>query len=73
VRHALGHPLHLLAIAGGAIGLAYGLWTGQGDSFCTAALALGMSSAIDLARRLGLEPPSDLVAPATEEGPDGPR
>jgi len=65
VRRARDYPWHLIGIAAGAGGLAFGIWTGQGDSFCTAALALAMLSAIDLARRLGLEPPSDSAARQT--------
>jgi hypothetical protein len=60
---ALRHPLHLLGIAAGAIGLAFGISTGLDDMFNFAAFSLGFLSATDLARRLGLEPPNDPAAP----------
>ena len=60
---ALRHPLHLIAICAGLIGVAVTYWTGQADSLVVAALGLAFLSAIDLARRLGLEPANDPAAP----------
>lgn len=57
------HPLHLIAIVAGLSGVAAAYWTGQDDSLVVAALGLAFLSAVDLARRLGLEPPNDPAAP----------
>ncbi|WP_282009470.1 hypothetical protein [Brevundimonas aveniformis] len=63
MRGALRHPLHLLAIAAGMVGFAVAYWTAKGDTLLVGALGLAFMSAIDLARRLGLEPPDDPAAP----------
>lgn len=60
---AFRHPLHLIAITAGLIGVAATYWTGQDDGVIVAALGLAFLSAVDLARRLGLEPPNDPAAP----------
>lgn len=57
------HPLHLTAIVLGLAGCAVAYWTGQGDSVVVAALGLAFVTAVDLARRLGLEPADDPAAP----------
>ena len=62
-RRVLEHPLHLAAIIAGLVGVAVAYWTGQDDSLVVAALGLAFLSAVDLARRLGLEPPNDPAAP----------
>lgn len=60
---ALRHPLHLMAILAGLVGVAAAYWTAQDDGLVVAALGLAFLSAIDLARRLGLEPANDPAAP----------
>lgn len=64
----LRHPLHLIAIVGGLVAFAVGFWTGQGDNLLILPLGLAFLSAIDLARRLGLEPPNDPAAPHNRKG-----
>ena len=62
-RRALDHPFHLIAIIAGLAGFVVAYWTGQDDSLLLAAMGLAFLSAVDLARRLGLEPPNDPSAP----------
>ena len=62
-RRVLDHPLHLIVIGSGLIGFAAAYWIGQDRSVLLGAMGLAFLSAIDLARRLGLEPPNDPSAP----------
>ena len=57
------HPLHLAVIAVGMVGTAVLYWIGQPDQLVVGALVIAFVTAIDLARRLGLEPPNDPAAP----------
>jgi hypothetical protein len=62
-RRALEHPLHLIAIIAALVGFAVAYWMGQGDNLLLPAMGLAFLSAVDLARRLGLEPANDPSAP----------
>ncbi|WP_296815903.1 hypothetical protein [Brevundimonas sp.] len=62
------HPLHLLAIVGGLAAFAVGFWTGYSDNLLIFPLGLAFMSAVDLARRLGLEPPNDPAASHNRKG-----
>ncbi len=70
---ALRHPLHLIAFAAGMIGFVVAYWTAKDDTLLVCALGLAFMSAVDLARRLGLEPPDDPGAPHNRGKPDGTR
>lgn len=62
----LAHPLHLTAIVAGAATVAFVLLqvdpTGQHFAACAGGL-LALTAAVDLARRLGLEPKNDPATP----------
>ena len=68
MKRALAHPLHLIAIVGGLAAFAVGFWTGYSDNLLILPLGLAFMSAVDLARRLGLEPPNDHAAPHNRKG-----
>ena len=68
MKRALAHPLHLIAILGGLIAFAVGFWTAQADHLLILPLGLAFMSAVDLARRLGLEPRDDPAAPHNRKG-----
>ena len=63
MRRAFDHPLHLLGIAGGGPGLAFGITMTQDSTFSHWALGLTFTSATEMGRRLGLESPDDPGAP----------
>jgi len=65
-RQILRHPLHLLAIAAGVAVVAVVLWRVEPSGAHVAAYGGGLLAllfAVDLARRLGLEPKDDPAAP----------
>lgn len=63
IRRLRDHPLHLIAISSGLIGFAVAYWTGQEDNLLLPLMGLAFLPAVDLARRLGLEPQNDPAAP----------
>lgn len=67
---ALKHPLHLIGIALGLVGAAATFWRQDliGGYFpILMAGGLAFWCAVDLARRLGLEPPEDPAAPHNQQ------
>ena len=63
---ALRYPLHLVAIAAGAAAIAIVLWRVEPSGAHFAAYGGGLVAllaAVDLARRLGLEPKDDPARP----------
>ena len=68
MRQAFRHPLHLIAVIGGLAAFAVGFWTAQADNLLIFPLGLAFMSAVDLARRLGLEPRDDPAAPHNRKG-----
>ena len=66
----LAHPLHLIAIVAGAAAVAIVLWQVDPSGRHVAAYTGGLVSltaAVDLARRLGLEPKNDPAAPHNQD------
>jgi hypothetical protein len=63
---ALRHPLHLFAIIAGAISIAAVLWglvPAEWEFVAKSGCLTALIAAVDLARRLGLEPPNDPASP----------
>ncbi|MBX9709160.1 MAG: hypothetical protein K2X61_14640 [Caulobacteraceae bacterium] len=60
------HPLHLAAIVAGLVGAAAGVW--MASTFVGATgLLLATTTAVRLARSLGLEPADDPAAPSRKK------
>jgi hypothetical protein len=69
--NVLRYPLHLIAIVAGMAAVAVVLWQVDPSGRHFAAYVGGivaLAAAIDLARRLGLEPKDDPAAPNNQQG-----
>jgi len=67
---ALKHPLHLIVIVVGMVGVALSVWRADLAGGAFPGIIFGgvaFSSAIDLARRLGLEPLNDPANPSNRK------